>query len=144
MNLAEYSIKNSVVTWVVTIALTVVGAVSFTKLARLEDPEFTIKDAVILTPYAGASATEVEEEVTNVIEKAVQELGQLKFVESRSSRGLSYVKVKMKDKYDKSSLPSPARVTPTRTCTRPPSSCSVSCCRCRTSSASRSSPICRR
>jgi multidrug efflux pump subunit AcrB len=105
MNLAEYSIKNSVVTWVVTIALTVVGAVSFTKLARLEDPEFTIKDAVILTPYAGASATEVEEEVTNVIEKAVQELGQLKFVESRSSRGLSYVKVKMKDQYDKSSLP---------------------------------------
>jgi multidrug efflux pump subunit AcrB len=105
MNLAEYSIKNSTVTWVVTIALAAVGAVTFGGLSRLEDPEFTIKDAIVLTPYPGASAAEVEEEVTNVIEKAAQELGQLKKVESRSSRGLSYVKVTMKDKYDKFALP---------------------------------------
>jgi multidrug efflux pump subunit AcrB len=105
MNLAEYSIKNSVTTWVVTVALVAVGVVSYGNLSRLEDPEFTIKDAIVLTPYPGASAAEVEEEVTNVIEKAAQEMGQLKFVESRSSRGLSYVKVKMKDKYDKAKLP---------------------------------------
>jgi multidrug efflux pump subunit AcrB len=105
MNLAEYSIKNSVVTWVVTVSLVVVGVISFGNLSRLEDPEFTIKDAVVLTPYPGASATEVEEEVTNIIEKAAQEMGQLKYVESRSSRGMSYVKVKMKDKFDQAKLP---------------------------------------
>ncbi len=105
MNIAEFSIRNSVVTWVVAIALVGVGALSFQNLSRLEDPEFTIKDAIIFTPYPGASATEVEEEVTNVIEKAAQEMGQLKRVQSRSSRGMSYVQVTMKDKYDKSVLP---------------------------------------
>jgi multidrug efflux pump subunit AcrB len=105
MNIAEYSIRNSVVTWVVAIVLVGAGTIAFQNLSRLEDPEFTIKDAVIFTPYPGASAVEVEEEVTNVIEKATQEMGQLKRVESRSSRGLSYVKVTMKDKYDKTALP---------------------------------------
>ena len=105
MNIAEYSIRNSVVTWVVTIALLVVGYMSFQQLSRLEDPEFTIKDAIVLTPYPGASPQEVEEEVTNQIESAAQELGQVKRVESRSSRGLSYVKVSIKDKYDKNGLP---------------------------------------
>ena len=47
-----------VVTWVVTLLLVVVGALTFTKLSRLEDPEFTIKDAVVTTAYPGASAEE--------------------------------------------------------------------------------------
>jgi multidrug efflux pump subunit AcrB len=105
MNIAELSIKKSVITWVMTILLLVVGAVSFNNLSLLEDPEFTIKEAVIITPYPGASAVEVEEEVTNVIEKAVQELGQLDYVWSRSSRGLSIVHPIIKDKYDKATLP---------------------------------------
>ena len=105
MNIAEFSIRNSVVTWVVAIVFVGAGALAFQNLSRLEDPEFTIKDAVITTPYPGASAAEVEAEVTNVIEKAAQALGQLKLVQSRSSRGLSYVQVTMKDKYDKTALP---------------------------------------
>jgi multidrug efflux pump subunit AcrB len=105
VNIAELSIKKSVVTWVLTILMVVLGASSFFQLAWLEDPEFTIKDAIIMTPYPGASAAEVEEEVTNVIEKAIQQLGQLKFVESRSSRGVSIIKAKMKDQFDKNSLP---------------------------------------
>lgn len=105
MNIAEWSIRRSVITWVMTILLLVVGWISFNNLSRLEDPEFTIKDAVIITPYPGASAAEVETEVSNVIEKACQEMGQLERVESRSSRDLSIVQVTMKDKYDKKSLP---------------------------------------
>ena len=101
MNLAEWSIRKSLITWVMTILFLVVGWSSYQQLSRLEDPEFTIKEAVIITPYPGASADEVEEEVTNIIEKAAQQLGQLKRVESRSSRGLSSVKVTMQDKYDK-------------------------------------------
>jgi multidrug efflux pump subunit AcrB len=105
MNIAEWSIRNSVITWVMTIVLLVVGWISFNNLSRLEDPEFTIKDAVVITPYPGASAAEVEQEVTNVIEKACQEMGQLERLESRSSRDLSIVQVTMKDKYDKETLP---------------------------------------
>lgn len=105
MNIAELSLRKSVITWVMTILLVGAGWVSYNNLSRLEDPEFTIKEASISTPYPGASAAEVEEEVTNVIEKACQELGQLDRVESRSSRGLSIVKVIIKDKYDKVTLP---------------------------------------
>ncbi|RLE18948.1 MAG: AcrB/AcrD/AcrF family protein, partial [Acidobacteria bacterium] len=105
MNIAELSIRKSTITWVMTILLTVIGAYSFFQLSWLEDPEFTIKDAIITTPYPGASAAEVEEEVTNVLEKSIQKLGQLKYVESHSYRGLSIIKAKIKDKYDKDSLP---------------------------------------
>ena len=105
MNIAELSIRQNVITWVLTILLVVVGGYSFFQLAWLEDPEFTIKDAIIMTPYPGASAAEVEEEVTNVLEKAIQQLGQLKYIESRSSRGMSQIKVKIQDKYDRQVLP---------------------------------------
>jgi len=105
MNIAELSIRKSVITWVLTILMVVLGASSFFNLPWLEDPEFTIKDAIVMTPYPGASAAEVEEEVTNVLEKAIQQLGQLKYIESRSSRGFSQIKVKIKDEYDKHRLP---------------------------------------
>ncbi len=105
MNIAEWSIRNNVITWVMTVVLVVVGVMSFLNLSLLEDPEFTIKEAMILTPYPGASAAEVEKEVTNVIEQAVQTLGQLDYVESRSSRGISSVKAVIKSNYDKHSLP---------------------------------------
>ncbi len=105
MNIAEISIKKSVITWTMTVVMLVLGYYSYMGLPRLEDPEFAIKNAVILTPYPGASPKEVEEEVTELIEKACQELGQLKRVESYSARGLSTVKIEIKDKYDKNALP---------------------------------------
>ena len=105
MNIAEFSIKKSVITWTVAVVILVLGVMAYQDLPRLEDPEFAIKDAVIMTPYPGASPGEVEKEVTEKIEKAIQELGQLKRVESYSSRGLSMVKIKIKDSYDKDALP---------------------------------------
>jgi multidrug efflux pump subunit AcrB len=105
MNIAELSIQKKTITWVMTLLMVAVGIISFNTLSRLEDPEFTIKEAVIITPYPGASAAEVEQDVTNVIEKACQELGQLDYVESRSSRGVSIVKAIMKSKYDSAALP---------------------------------------
>ena len=74
MNIAEWSIRNSVITWVLTVLMAVVGVTAFGNLSLLEDPEFTIKDALVFTPYPGATAAEVEEEVSDEIEKAIQEL----------------------------------------------------------------------
>ena len=105
MNIAELSIKKSTITWTMTVLLLVVGYFAYQGLPRLEDPEFAIKEAVIITPFPGASAREVEFEVTEKIEKAVQELGQLKRVESYSERGVSKVKVVIKDEYDMKRLP---------------------------------------
>jgi multidrug efflux pump subunit AcrB len=106
MNIGEYSIKKKTVTLVLTVLTVVAGIKAYDSLGRLEDPEFTIKQAIIATPYPGATAEEVEKEVTNEIEKAAQQLGQLKRIrDSVSTRGSSLVEVEIKDKYDKSTLP---------------------------------------
>jgi multidrug efflux pump subunit AcrB len=106
MNPAKIALDRNIVTWVVIALLLLGGVHSFQTMARLEDPEFTIKDAVVITPYPGASAEEVEEEVTDRIEKALQEMGQLKEIfASTSYRGMSVIQPRMNDKYDASALP---------------------------------------
>ena len=105
MNLAEFSINRRTTTLVLIAVAIVGGIVSFNSLGRLEDPEFTIKDAVVMTQYPGASPREVEEEVTERIEEAIQAMGQLKEVRSISRPGLSIVYAEMLDQYDKSTLP---------------------------------------
>ena len=101
MNIAEFSIRKSVITWTMTVVLLFLGYIAYNNLSRLEDPEFVIKDAVVLTPYPGASPEEVEQDVTERIEKAIQEMGQLKRVSSYSTRGMSTVKITVQDHYDK-------------------------------------------
>jgi multidrug efflux pump subunit AcrB len=105
MNIAEYAIRKKTVTLVLTFLIFGGGLLSYEKLGRLEDPEFTIKDALIITNYPGALPDEVEEEVTDIIETAVQKIAQLERVTSISKAGQSIITVTMKDKYDKHTLP---------------------------------------
>ncbi len=105
MNLAKVALENRTTTLVLTAVLFLGGINSYQNLSRLEDPEFTIKEALVVTPYPGASPVEVAEEVTEKIERAVQQLGQIKEVESRSERGLSTVTVRIKDNYGSTQLP---------------------------------------
>lgn len=105
MNIAEASIRYKTITIVMTLLLIGGGILAYQKLGRLEDPEFTIKSAQVFTLYPGATAEEVAEEVTDPIETAVQQLGQLKQVTSMSEDGKSTVLVDIKDNYDKHTLP---------------------------------------
>lgn len=105
MNLAEYAIKKKTITLVFTVLLVIGGLLAFKGIGKLEDPEFIIKDAVVITQYPGASPQEVEEEVTDRIETAIQQLGQLKEIKSISKAGLSLITVSIKDQYDKDGLP---------------------------------------
>jgi multidrug efflux pump subunit AcrB len=105
MNLADVALRNRTTTLVLTAALLFGGIASYRNLSRLEDPEFTIKDALVFTPYPGATAAEVEEEVSDAIETAIQQLGQLDWIESTSYRGMSEIKTRIRDKYDKETLP---------------------------------------
>ena len=105
MNPGEFSVKNNRMVLVAMAMAIAGGIVAYLNIGRLEDPEFTIKQALIITPYAGASAEEVAQEVTNPIEIACQQLGQLDRVESESTRGRSVVTVTIKDRYDKHRIP---------------------------------------
>ena len=105
MNIAEASIRYRTITSVMTILIIGGGVFSYSRLGRLEDPEFTVKEAQIFTHYPGATAMEVAEEVTDEIETAVQQLGQIEKVTSISEPGVSTIRVEIKDKYDKHTLP---------------------------------------
>ena len=105
MDIAKVAISKRTITLVLTFVMLAGGMQAFQGMSRLEDPEFTIKDALVITPYTGASASEVAEEVSDELEKAVQQMGQLKRVVSKSDRGLSTLTVTIQDKYDKTSLP---------------------------------------
>ena len=105
MNIAEFSIRNKTISWLITVLIIAGGIMSFTGLARLEDPEFTIKDAVIITRYPGASPQQVEEEVTYPLENAIQQLQYVDYIRSINSPGLSQITVTMKNNYGPDDLP---------------------------------------
>lgn len=105
MNIAETTIRKKTFFLALTICLMAMGIIAYEKLGRLEDPEYTIKTAVIVTQYPGATPLEVEQEVTDPLEKAIQQLGQLDEVRSFSRDGLSFIYADIKDNFDKDDLP---------------------------------------
>ncbi|KAF7764586.1 hypothetical protein PCIT_b0624 [Pseudoalteromonas citrea] len=84
--------------------LLLAGTVSYFGLGQLEDPEFTLKKAMVVTLYPGASPRQVEEEVTFPIENAIQQLPYVDYVTSISSAGKSQISVEMKSTYRKDDL----------------------------------------
>jgi len=105
MNLARLSIQKPVITWLVILFCLLGGWQGFNSVGRLEDPSFTIKEAYVVTPYPGATAEEVENEVTERLETAIQQMSQLDNVLSESSPGVSEIRVMIRDEYDGAQLP---------------------------------------
>ncbi|MGA7982894.1 MAG: efflux RND transporter permease subunit [Chromatiaceae bacterium] len=100
MNIGEYSIRNPVVSWLLVIILVGGGLWGFQSMGKLEDPAFTVKVAKIITYYPGASAQQVQDEVTYHIEEALQLMEQVKWIKRSVSRpGVSDITVEFKDKY---------------------------------------------
>ncbi|ARP39895.1 efflux RND transporter permease subunit [Vibrio syngnathi] len=97
MNLTNYAIKNKVISWLVVVILLVGGVLSFRGLGQLEFPAFPIPQAMVNTTYPGASAMQVEEEVTLPLERAISQLEYVRDVESFTSAGLSQIAVILKE-----------------------------------------------
>jgi multidrug efflux pump subunit AcrB len=105
MSLTEFSIRNKVLTFFTVKLIFWAGIFSFFSLGQLEDPEFTVKNALIITPYPGATTEEVEQEVTDRIENALQKIPELESLHSRSTPGFSLINVEIKEKYWSDRLP---------------------------------------
>lgn len=104
MSFAAFAIKNRVISWMFASILLVGGVISYFGLGQLEDPEFTLKQAMVVTLYPGASPQQVEEEVTFPIENAIQQLPYVDYVTSISSTGKSQITIEMKSTYRKEEL----------------------------------------
>lgn len=95
MKISDFSIRNRTVVLVVMAFIVAGGIYAYLRLGKIEDPEFTIKTALIVTPYPGASPHEVEQQVTRMIEEVVQTTDEVETIRSFSRAGVSMVYVDM-------------------------------------------------
>ncbi|WP_120501074.1 efflux RND transporter permease subunit [Roseovarius sp. EL26] len=105
MNIARFSIDKPLITWLIMLGCLLGGIWGFTSLGRLEDPAFTIKTAVVVTQYPGASAEQVAEEISEPLESEIQKMGEVDEIRSMNQPGLSWITIDMKDQYDGTELP---------------------------------------
>ena len=105
MSLTAAAVKRRTFTLFAAFILILAGIASYFTLGQLEDPEFTIKNAVVVTAYPGASPKEVELEVTDRLELAIQQMPQVKYVSSFSRQGLSQINVAIQPQYRSNQLP---------------------------------------
>ncbi len=95
MNFTEYALKNKALVYFFVAVLVIGGVYSFFTMSKLEDPAITVKQAMVVTAFPGASAWQVELEVTDVLEKSIRSMGDLDHVESRSMNDVSYILVEL-------------------------------------------------
>lgn len=97
LNLSAWSLEHPSMVLYLIIVLTVGGVLSFLSLGRGEDPDFTLKIMIVRTLWPGATAREVEQEVTERIEKKLQETVNVDVLRSASRAGESLVFITLKD-----------------------------------------------
>ncbi|MDA1075520.1 MAG: efflux RND transporter permease subunit [Proteobacteria bacterium] len=99
LNVARLSIDYPLYPWLIIVLCLAGGMYGIEAVGRLEDPLFPLKHAYVVTVYPGASAQETEQEVTDVVEAALQELPYIKRLTSKSLAGRSEVQVEIQEQY---------------------------------------------
>ncbi|MEE4073055.1 efflux RND transporter permease subunit [Pseudomonas viridiflava] len=104
-NLSEWALKHQSFVWYLMFVALLMGVFSYMKLGREEDPSFTIKTMVIQTRWPGATVDETLEQVTDRIEKKLEELDSLDYVKSYTRPGESTVMVFLRDTTSAEAIP---------------------------------------
>lgn len=95
MDISSWAFKNKNLVYFLITVLIIGGIVSVSQMSKLEDPEVKVKTAMVVTVYPGASAHQVELEVTDVLEKNIRTMGNVSFVESYSYNDISLIQVEL-------------------------------------------------
>jgi multidrug efflux pump len=96
-NLSEWALRHRSFVWYLMLAIVLAGAFSYTRLGRQEDPSFTIKSMIVYASWPGATVEETTNQVTDRIERKLQELDTLDFTKSYTTAGQTTVFVNLKD-----------------------------------------------
>jgi len=99
LNITRLAITNNRTTWMLLLVIILLGLSSYKQMPKNYDPGFIIRTAQIITYFPGASPQRVELLVTDKIEKVIQELPELDFVNSESRTGVSIISANVKESY---------------------------------------------
>src|ERR1043165_7539367 len=97
LNLSRWAITHQALVLFLIVIIGAAGLYSYLNLGRAEDPSFTIKVMVVNVSWPGATASEMQQQVADKIEKKLQELPYLDRIESYSQPGVSFIQVILKD-----------------------------------------------
>ena len=103
-NLSELSLKNKSLVWYFIIVIAIAGIFSYMKLGRMEDPAYTVRQMVVYVSWPGASAKQMEDQVTDKIEKKLQDTPNLDYIKSYSRPGQSVIYVNLNDDLETSKI----------------------------------------
>lgn len=95
IDLGKWALGNRKLVYFLIVVLMIGGALAFYDMSKLEDPEIKVKQAMVVTTYPGASAYQVELEVTDILEKSIRSMDHVNSVESRSSGDVSVILVEL-------------------------------------------------
>ena len=96
MKIIKYFLQNRAFTLLLLAFIIIGGIFSYLKMGKLEDAPFTIKQALVLTSYPGATPEEVQTQVTDILEESIQSLGELYYLKTENRTGLSKITVYVK------------------------------------------------
>ena len=103
-NLTEVSLKNKILVWYFIIVTFIGGVFAYTQLGRMEDPAFTIRQMVVSAAWPGASAEEMQNQVTDKLEKKIQDIPNLKEIKSETRAGQVVIYVILDDDIAKENI----------------------------------------
>ena len=103
-NLTEVSLKNRALVWYFIIVTAIGGIFFYFKLGRMEDPNFTINQMVITAAWPGASADQMEQQVTDKLESKFRDIPGVKEITSNTRAGTSVVYITLRDDVDRSTI----------------------------------------
>ncbi len=103
-NLTEVSLNNRILIWYFIAVVALGGIVAYFKLGRMEDPQFTIRQMVITAAWPGATAEEMQEQVTDKLEKRLQDTPHLKNIKSENRPGQTVIYVGLDNEIPKEDI----------------------------------------
>ena len=103
-NLTEVSLNNRVLVWYFIVVTAIGGVFAYFKLGRMEDPTFTIRQMIVSAVWYGASAEEMQAQVTDKLEKRLQDVPNLKKVRSETRAGQTIIYVELNDDIPKADI----------------------------------------
>ena len=103
-NLTELSLRHRALVWYFIIVFAVGGIFAYNALGRMEDPAFTIRQMVISAAWPGASAEEMQEQVTDKLERRFQDTPGLKQIHSETRAGQTTIYIQLRDDVDASEI----------------------------------------